>query len=237
MRKLLSLAVVLVALAGSHAAPVPKVAPPPSIEGKYTLTAVSNQAGAFPKGAAGGPGGPGGAGGRVATTALLGPAVITGKEILLEGRLPATPAAIAAFGAVGASTTMEYTLDTTKTPMTIDVETVDARGNKVKSSGVVEIRGNRLIIALAKDGDERPKTTDEAAGVIVYYFLKAPPPPRTEYRIVAMTVGKEEEAEKELNKLAAVGYELVNTTNPAAANDKASPTTIHFVLKRTVKHP
>ena len=71
----------------------------------------------------------------------------------------------------------------------------------------------------------------------VYYFQKAPPPPKTEFRIVAMTVGKEEEAEKELNKLAAAGYELVTTTTPAAVNDKASPTTVHFVLKRTVKQP
>jgi hypothetical protein len=230
MRKLLSLAVVLAALTGSRAAPVPKAAPAPSIEGKYTLTAVSNpnQAGALPKG--GGPGGPGAAAGRVTSAALLGPAVISGKEIVLEGRG-------AGFGPGSNSVTMEYTLDATKTPMTVDVETVDARGNKVKSMGVAEVRGNRLILALTRDTDERPKTVDEAAGVTVYYFLKAPPPPRTEYRIVAMTVGKEEEAEKELNKLAAAGFELVNTTNPAAADAKAAPTTIHFVLKRTVRTP
>ncbi len=251
MRKLLSLAIVLVALTGSRAAPVPKVAPTPSIEGKYTLAAVSNpnQAVAFPKGGpGGGVGGPGGGvGGRKggpgggiggrggASTALLGPAVITGKEILIEGRT--TAAVLAALGTGGDSVTMEYTLDSTKMPMTIDVETVDVRGNKTKSLGLVEIRGNRLILAVAKEGDERPKTVDEVAGVTVYYFLKAPPPPRTEYRIVAMTVGKEEAAEKELNNLAAAGFELVNTTQPAAANDKAAPTTIHFVLKRTVKHP
>jgi len=38
----------------------------------------------------------------------------------------------------------------------------------------------------------------------------------SEFRIVAMTVGKEADAEKELNKLAQDGFELVNTTNPAA---------------------
>ena len=111
------------------------------------------------------------------------------------------------------------------------------RGKKTKSLGIVEINGNRLTIALAKDGLERPKTTDEAEGVTVYYFQKAPPPPRAEFRIVAMTVGKEEAAEKELNKLSQEGFELVNTTNPAAADGKSSPTTVHFILKRTVKVP
>jgi hypothetical protein len=50
-----------------------------------------------------------------------------------------------------------------------------------------------------------------------------------------MTAGKEEDAEKELNKLTKEGYELVNTTNPIATDGKASPTVIHFVLKRTTK--
>lgn len=71
----------------------------------------------------------------------------------------------------------------------------------------------------------------------VYYFQKAPPPPRTEFRIVALAVGKEAEAEKELNALAKEGYELVTTTSPTAVNDKAAVTTVHFILKRTVKQP
>ena len=54
-------------------------------------------------------------------------------------------------------------------------------------------------------------------------------------RIVAMTVGKEADAEKELNRLAQEGFELVNTTNPAATDGKASVTTVHFILKRTAK--
>ncbi len=248
MRKLLPLAAVLIAIIGSNAvetvaAPVPKDPLPPSIDGKYNLVSVSNS----PGGGGGGGGKGGKAGGGFATTTrvtpatLIGPATITKKEILLEGRnLPtATTAAQAAMLASLATgqTTMEYTLDPTKSPMTIDVETENARGKKTKSLGIIEITNNRLIIAVAQDGGERPKTTDDAEGVTVYYFQKAPPPPRVEYRIVALTVGKEDEAEKELNKLAAAGFELVTTTNPAAVNDKASVTTVHFVLKRTVKQP
>ena len=130
---------------------------------------------------------------------------------------------------------MEYTLDPTKDPITIDVETTTIRGKKVKSLGIVEISGNRLTIAIAKEGGERPKTTEEADGVTVYYFQKAPPPPKVEFRIVAMTVGKEADAEKELNKLANEGFELVTTTNPAATDSKSSVTTVHFILKRTIK--
>src|SRR5262249_2058535 len=133
-----------------------------------------------------------------------------------------------------APTVMEYTLDATKSPMTIDAEVVSVRGKKTKLLGLAEVNGNRLIIALAREGLERPKTTDEADGVTVYYFLKSLPP-KVEFKIIAMTVGKEADAEKELNKLASEGYELVSTTNPAAADPKASPTTVHFVLKRTTK--
>ena len=50
----------------------------------------------------------------------------------------------------------------------------------------------------------------------MYYFQKAPPPPKVEFRIVALTAGKEADAEKELNKLANEGYELVTTTSPIA---------------------
>ena len=65
--------------------------------------------------------------------------------------------------------------------------------------------------------------------------MKSPPPPRVEFRIVAMRAGMEEAVEKELNKLSQEGFELVNTTNPIAADGKTNPTTVHFILKRTVK--
>ena len=228
MRKLLTLAVVLVAFAGLRAdekiaAPVPKAPAPPSIDGKYTLLVTTGGAptgkGGFAKAD------PtdtfGGLGGRATVRSEV---IITKNEITIEPRtVSASPVM------------MEYTIDPTKSPITIDVETISVRGKKTKSFGIVEITGNRLTIALAKEGIERPKTTDEAEGVTVYYLLKAPPPPKVEFRIVAMRVGDEETAEKELNKLAAAGYELVNTTNPAATNDKAAPTTVHFILKRTVK--
>lgn len=230
MRTLILGAVVLLAFAGAPAggkAPVPKAPVPPSIDGKYTLLATSSGAavGKAPKGFApadaADPASP-----WASSRILRGETIITKNEITIEARTP-----------TGTTTLMEYTLDPTKTPMTIDVETVSVRGKKTKSVGIVEISGNRLTLALAKEGAERPKTTDEAEGVTVYYFQKAPPPPKVEFKIVAMTIGTEADVEKELNKLAAEGYELVNTTSPIASSDKASVTTVHFVLKRVTKHP
>jgi hypothetical protein len=243
MRTLLSLAAVLVALAGSRspaalAAPQPKEAPAAGIEGKYTLLSVGTPpvVAAAPGGVViGGPGGAAGGWGVAtsrAASVLVGPATITKTEILLEGRT-ASSALAAALGANNTPTAMEYTLDASKTPMTIDVQTTSLRGKKTKTLGLAEVVGNRLIIAVAAEGGERPKTTDEAEGVTVYYFQKAPPAPKTEFRIVAMTVGKEADAEKELNKLAQDGYELVSTTTPAAPDARSAPTTVHFVLKRT----
>lgn len=231
MRQLVPVVAVLVALVGLHAdgkAPAPKTPPLPSIDGKYTLLATYN--GALPDRPAKGfaPAGPGAGAadpwGTGARTALRGETVITRNEITIEGR---TTTAL--------PTTMEYTLDGTKTPMTIDVENVPIRGKRTRQLGVVEVSGNRLVVALAKEGAERPKSTDEAEGVTVYYFQKAPPPPKHEFRIVAMSVGKEADAEKELNKLAAEGFELVSTSGPLAPNPQASATTVHFVLKRVSK--
>jgi uncharacterized protein (TIGR03067 family) len=229
MRQFLPLAAILVAIVGARAdeklnAPIPKAPVPPTLDGKYTLLATFGGSGPTPKGGGGGFG-PAGVDGGV-TRVARSETIITKNEITIEGRTVAA-----------APTVMEYTFDPTKSPMTIDVETISVRGKRTKALGIVEITNNRLIIALAKDGGERPKTTEEADGVTIYYFQKAPPPPRVEFRIVAMTVGKEEAAEKELNKLSQEGYELVSTTNPIAADSKASVTTIHFVLKRTVKQP
>jgi uncharacterized protein (TIGR03067 family) len=227
MRKLLPLTAVLVAISASSradekiAAPVPKAPVPPSIDGKYALLATSGTPTGKTKIDPTDPTSPWGT-----TRITRGDATISKNEITIESRTGTANPIV-----------MEYTLDPTKTPITIDIEAISVRGKKTKSLGIVEINGNRLTIALAKDGLERPKTTDEAEGVTVYYFQKAPPPPKAEYRILAMTVGKEEAAEKELNRLAQEGFELVNTTNPAATSDRAAPTTIHFILKRTVKVP
>jgi hypothetical protein len=213
-------------------APVPKDPPPQSIEGNYNLLATFNgdrmvgPGGRVAKG--GGGGGPAGAFGADGTLVRSprGEATISKSEITLER--PATSAA---------PTIMDYTFNPTKTPMTIDVETFTLRGKKTKSLGIVEVIGNRVIIALAPEGEDRPKTVDEAEGVTIYYLQKVPPPPKTEFRIVALTAGKEEAAEKELNKLSQEGYQLVSTTNPIATDPKGTVTTIHFVLKRTVKQP
>jgi hypothetical protein len=246
MRTLPAFAIVLVALAASGAnekiaAPVPKEPEPKfSIEGKYNLLAVSlatdrmgpagfgGAGGGFPGGGGGGGTAGGGPMGRsVNSVVLVGPATITKNEITLEGNGRVSPLA-----ANNVPTTMEYTIDTTKTPAFINVEITNIRGKKSKSLGVVEVHNNRLTVALAKEGDERPKTTEEAEGVTVYYFQKAP---HHEYRIIAMTAGKEETIEKELNKLALEGFELESTTQPSAVDGKSSVTVVHFILKRTVK--
>lgn len=164
-------------------------------------------------------------------SSLSGPTTITKNEITFEGN----SRIISPFMGLNGPTIMEYTIDGSKTPAAIDVSVSNLRGKKSKLPGVVEVVGDRLIIALAKEGDERPKSTEEAEGVTVYYFQKTPSPPRSEFRIVAMKVGEEKEAEKELNKLSQEGFELVSTTQPTAADGKSSVTTIHFVLKRTAK--
>lgn len=248
MYSLPTLALALVALIAAQSeqrigAPVPKDSPPPSIEGKYNIVSVSTPD-QFGPGGAGGFGGAGFPGGGIAKgpngrIVRIGPggvmygsmagsaAVISKNEITLEGNAWNGPA--------GMGTTMEYTLDPSKSPVAIDVEVANMRGKKTKQLGVLEMNGNRLVLALAKEGNDRPKNTEEAEDVTVYYFQKQPPPPRTEYRIVAMTAGKEAEAEKELNKLSEAGFELVTTTQPVATRDTASPTVTHFVLKRTVQ--
>jgi hypothetical protein len=118
--------------------------------------------------------------------------------------------------------------------MTIDLYTLDLRNKKAKAEGIVEVVDDRVTIAVAKEGGPRPKSFEEAEGVTVYYFKKSPPPPRPEFRIVALTAGKEADAEKELNRLAREGFELVSTTQPIATDPRATVTTIHFVLRRTV---
>ena len=226
-------ALALVASPAAGKAPVPKEAPAATIDGKYTLLSMSSPDDRGMNGPGGLVGGPGGGAIRVRTSTaslyMVGPATITKTTITLEGRNVISPLA----GNNG-PTVMEYTLDTTKSPMTIDVNIVNLRGKKTKALGLAEAVGDRLVISIAAPGEDRPKNTEEDGNVTVYYLQKAPPPPKTEFRIVAMTVGKEAEAEKELNKLAGEGFELVSTT-AAAPDAKSSPTTVHFVLKRVTK--
>jgi hypothetical protein len=222
MRTLVPAALLLLAPAAG-AAPVPKEGPRPALEGKYNLTSVTT-----------GPAQPVAPGGGLVVPRdrthiyLPGPATITKDRLVLEGRAPV--------GLTGLNLplTMEYAVvDATKTPVHVDVFNVTPRGKKTKLAGLAEVVDDRLILAVAKEGDERPKNTEEAEGVTVYYFQKAPQP-KVEFKIVALTVGREAEAEKELNRLALEGYELVSTTT-AAPDAKSSPTTTHLVLKRTGK--
>jgi len=249
MRKLLPLAAVLFAIVGSHAvetiaAPVPKDTPPPSIDGKYNLVSVSNtpidRVGKAGKAAAG-------FGTTRVTPATPDRPGHYHQERDRARRSPLPRQAVQACRprkprlSPRSVRTGRRRWNTPFDPakMTIDIETENARGKKTKSLGVVEITGNRLIIAVAQPGgrnrppdDRRGRGRDGGTT-----SRRRRPRPRVEFRIVAMRVGDEAEAEKELNKLAAAGYELVTTTTPAAVNDKASPTTVHFVLKRTMKQP
>lgn len=239
MQTVLSLTVVVCSLIGPRAnekvkAPVPKPQEAPTLEGSYTLnyTALSTSFG--------GRFAPGGGGPAPVTQIVLrsSSATITKNEIAIGGGNSGYyyddygPG----FGRGGISSnfaqTLTYTIDATKTPMTIDLFSVDVRNKKTKSLGIIEVVDDRITVSVAKPGADRPKNMDESEDVTVYYFKKAPPPPKTEFKIVAMTVGKEAEAEKELNRLAQEGYELVNSTNPASVDPKTHPTTVHFILKR-----
>jgi hypothetical protein len=245
MRKLLPFVAVLIAFALSSradekvAAPVPKDPDVPLLDGSYTV----NYTYAATAGGWGGPGfGPGGAGGPVRMNRIAlrtSGATITKKEIIIGSNPDLGWGGFddgSGFGVRGnLNQTMTYTIDPTQTPTAIDIFITDVRNKKTKSLGIIEVMDDRITIAVAKPGAERPKNTEETEEGTVYYFKKNPPPPRDEYRIVSMTVGKEAEAEKEMNKLAKEGYQLVNTTNPSANDPKSSHTTVHFVLKRTVR--
>lgn len=242
MYTLPTFALLFAALIGSQTeqkivAPVPRETPAPAIEGNYTLLSVVNGAEqGFGGGGAGANGFPGGVRGARGVGAGGGMVVTMGSISLLSGPTTITKNEIT-FGGNSRSglTIMGYTIDGSKTPAAIDVTITNLRGKKSKLPGVVEVVGDRLIIALAKEGDERPKTTEEAEGVTVYYFQKSPPPPHSEFRIIAMQVGDEKETEKELNKLSQEGFELVSTTQPSVTDGKSKAPMIYFVLTRTVK--
>jgi hypothetical protein len=251
MFHILSVAVVVVSLTSPQdhkkvRAPQPKPQETPVIEGNYTLNYTIMTTG-FDRGFGGG--GPGGRMPVNQITLRASNASITKSEITIGGAAGAgwgyDPYSDAYYdpyeGRQVRNTTpaMSYVIDPSKTPMTIDVTTVNVRNKKEKSLGLIEVSDDRITITLGKPGAERPKNFDEGEEVTLYYFKKAKPVPvaRDEYRIVTMTVGKEAEAEKELNKLAKEGFVLVNTTNPAANDAKSSPTTVHLVLKRTTRQP
>lgn len=226
MRKLaaLILGVIPVSVA---AAPVPNVPPAPTIEGKYTVLAQGRAVTgkAARGGGFGGPAGlaadddPRGFGGGPAS-ALRRDTTITRDTITMETRTGSS------------STTWEYRLDPSTKPMSIDIVVVPLIGKKTKLHGIVEQTGDRLKIAYTPEGVERPKDFDDTENAIVYVFQKAPPPPRTEYRIIAVPVGGEAAAEKELNQLAKEGFEIAFTATPSAGPG-ATPGT-QLILKRTV---
>jgi uncharacterized protein (TIGR03067 family) len=234
---LLSLATIaLCAISSPARAPVPKAPEAPSLDGSYTVTYTSTTTLAA-RGFGNGPGGPGGPGAAATRTRLLSTTATVSKGEITLGRrlLDADPEGPGRLSVISSAHTMAYSIDPATAPMSIDVVTIDDRNKRTTQKGLIEVADGRVTMALAKPNEARPKSLDEGEGVTVYYLKKLPPPPKVEYRIVAMTVGKEAEAEKLLNKLAGEGFDLVSTTNPAAGDPKASPTTIHFVLKRVVK--
>lgn len=200
----------------SAAAPVPPESRAPVIEGKYVM--VLNTTGR----SVGGPGGGGFGGGppgrgvparvAVSTSTNRREVVVTKDTITIDGN----------------GMTWEYRIDPSVKPMAIDLTLVPVLGKKVKVAGIIEVSGDRLTIAHAEEGAERPKDFEKAEGVTAYVFQKAPPPPRPEYRIVALRPGKEADAEKAINQLAKDGFEVALTTTPTADS------VVYFVLKRVV---
>lgn len=214
MKSLIALLLGIVPVAAA-AAPVPNVPPAPSIEGKYTvLTSGTNRP---TKGGGGFAADPlaGGFSGPAST--LRRETIITKDSITIDGR----------------TATWEYKLDPTTKPMSIDLTITPLRGKKTKHLGIVEQTGDKLSLAYAPEGAERPKDFEDTENTAQFIFQKAPPPPRAEYRIVVLTVGQEAEAEKTINALSKEGYEVAFTTNPAAVAGQ-NPV-IHLVLKRMVK--
>ena len=213
MKPLIAFALGLLPFA-ALAAPAPVVPPPPSIEGKYVLlTSTTTSATGKNRPGAFGTDGPG--------SSAFGPSgarretVITKDTIAIDGR----------------TASWDYRIDPTTKPMSIDITITPPRGKKTKSLGIIEAVGDKLTLAYAAEGAERPKDFEDAEGVSHFVFQKAPPPPRTEYKIVVLKGGKEQETEKELNALAKDGYEVMSTHATPTPGDP----TIHFVLKRTVK--
>jgi uncharacterized protein (TIGR03067 family) len=213
---LLGIGIVPVATA---AAPVPKTPPVPTLEGKYTVlgqgrTVVGRRGLGGPaaladdeRGFVGSP-----------ASALRRDVTVTRDTITMEGR-------------TGATTTWEYRLDSSTKPMSIDLVIVPLIGKKTKAHGIVELAGDRVKIAYTPEGSERPKGFDDTENAVVYVFQKVPPPPRTEYKIVTLKPGKEDEAEKRLNELARDGFEISHSTTPGRGGDDQ---VTHLILKRTV---
>lgn len=115
----------------------------------------------------------------------------------------------------------------TGTPQTLELSITPLRGKPTIHKGIIETNGNRLMIAYAAEGEDRPKDFDDAPGVMVYVLQKEPPPPKWEYRIVTLAPDKAAEVEKQLNALAQEGFEVAFATNGSAAQPTA-----HYLLKR-----
>ena len=213
MKRFAALVLGFVPFIATAAAPVPNLPPAPTIEGKYAL--LSSSTNGF-KGKARG---------------------FAGRDdgTLLRGGPRSTDAAISKSTIVidGRTATWEYTLDARTKPMSIDITVTPLRGKKTKMLGIVEQTGDKLILAYASDGGERPKDFEDAEGVTQYIFQKLPPPLHAEYRIVPMIIGREADAEKKINALAKDGFEVTSTTTAAKMNDGSM--VLHIVLKRMVK--
>ena len=188
------------------AAPVPPAAPSP-IEGKYIFEA-SRTTRVRPAAPPVLGGAPAGFTGSSSLSGMKLPAKITATRIAIEGRQE-----------------WEYTFDATAKPLALDLTTVPIIGKPTTALGIAEKSGDRLLIAYAQEGGERPKSFDPADGVTILAFKVAPPPPTWEYRIVRLADGNEGSAEREMNKLSADGFELVVTTGTAGPVS-------HLVLKR-----
>lgn len=216
MRKLAALVLGVIPLSVA-AAPVPKAPPAPSIEGKYTVLAQGRSG--FGKAARPGAfAGPADPEERGFTSSLRRGTTITKDTISIESRTAVAP------------TIWEYRLDPSTKPMSIDIMIVPVLGKKTRVHGIVEQTDDRLKIAYTPEGSERPKDFDDTETATVYVFQKTPPPPRFEYKIVALKVGSEADAEKRLNELAKQGYDLSHSTSPAGQEP-----VIHLILKRTVR--
>jgi uncharacterized protein (TIGR03067 family) len=76
------------------------------------------------------------------------------------GKYTITPAA----GSKAQPTTGSYTVDTTKTPVAIDMKPKGGNYDGKTLHGIVKVEGDTMTIAFAEPGKERPTKFESAAG-------------------------------------------------------------------------
>jgi uncharacterized protein (TIGR03067 family) len=92
-----------------------------------------------------------------------------------DGKYTLTPNAAPTAAKKPEPTTGTYTIDATKTPMTIDMKPKGGTYDGKTLLGIVKVDGDTLTIAFAEPGKDRPKAFEskEGSGVVLAVHKKA----------------------------------------------------------------